>query len=898
MSNDLTHSESLQAATQLTNGARFYKCAFQVNPFAYVQSHPKGQTFSDANEYNSEIVKALVDNEVEVVAITDHYRADESWDSLKAECERNGIHVIPGFEAVAKDGVHVLCLFQNSTSSELLNKFIAACGVYERSKDGSSPTGDKDTLELLAYIKERQGVAIAAHVCADQGGLLKKLSGQPRVNTWTSPDLLACSLPATVEEAPESLRAILSNKDGQHKRERPVAIINAQDISAPSDVSRAGAWCWVKMSEISVEGLRQAFVDPESRIRFQTAPEMEEHAEIVALSWQGGFLDKTCIHFNKDLNVLIGGRGTGKSTIVESIRYVLGLEPLGENAKRMHDSIVKSVLKSGTKISLLVRSHRPQRHHYTIERAIPNNAIVKDEHGEILSLKPSDLVGQAEVYGQHEISELTKDKTKLTRVLGRFVPHDGARAEQKHALTQDLGKSRSRILECARELKTIEERLANLPGLEEKLKRFQEAGLEEKLKEKSLLVKEETLLRTLSERIKPLKEVYETLTVKIPVDCEFLSDEALKTLPGGEILKQGRSILTQLNKDVDDVGKALAAALRQAEAGVTAVKIEWDTRKIEVEQIYEQKLRELQESSIDGEEFIRLREAIEKLKPLKEESETKRQAQTTLIAERKKLLDAWENLKRAEYEEIARAAKSVSKKLKQRVRVEVTNAGDACPLIDLLKDKLGGTTINQANRDKLQGIQSLSVSTFADACRNGKPELTKQFGLTPSAAEKIIDLGEALFMEIEELELPATTRIELNVAPEGDDPEWKDLDSLSTGQKATAVLLLLLLDSEYPLIVDQPEDDLDNRFITDGVVPIMRQQKRTRQFIFSTHNANIPVLGDAELILGLSAQGEEHGRISPDQMGAIDAGEVRKLVGEILEGGQAAFELRRLKYGY
>ena len=101
-------------------------------------------------------------------------------------------------------------------------------------------------------------------------------------------------------------------------------------------------------------------------------------------------------------------------------------------------------------------------------------------------------------------------------------------------------------------------------------------------------------------------------------------------------------------------------------------------------------------------------------------------------------------------------------------------------------------------------------------------------------------------MRIEELELSPTTVIQLNTATTGDPPDWQALEDLSTGQKATALLLLLLLESDAPLIVDQPEDDLDNRFITDGVVPRMRQEKRRRQFIFSTHNANIPVLGDAE----------------------------------------------------
>ncbi|NCQ34519.1 phosphoesterase, partial [bacterium] len=145
------------------------------------------------------------------------------------------------------------------------------------------------------------------------------------------------------------------------------------------------------------------------------------------------------------------------------------------------------------------------------------------------------------------------------------------------------------------------------------------------------------------------------------------------------------------------------------------------------------------------------------------------------------------------------------------------------------------------------------------------------------------------------------TTIELNVAAQEETPDWQALDDLSTGQKATAVLLLLLLESDAPLVVDQPEDDLDNRFITEGVVPRMREEKRRRQFVFATHNANIPVLGDAELIVGLTAVGEAgegKARMPVEHMGSIDADPVRELVEEVLEGGKDAFEMRRLKYGF
>ena len=146
-----------------------------------------------------------------------------------------------------------------------------------------------------------------------------------------------------------------------------------------------------------------------------------------------------------------------------------------------------------------------------------------------------------------------------------------------------------------------------------------------------------------------------------------------------------------------------------------------------------------------------------------------------------------------------------------------------------------------------------------------------------------------------------TTAIRSTTAT-GDDPtRWRLSKEALTERRRRPCVAFCSWIRRY-LIVDQPEDELDNRFITEGVVPRMREEKRRRQFIFSTHNANIPVLGDAELILGLTASGDAYNRgnavIRTEHAGSIDAREVRELVEEILEGGEDAFETRRLKYGF
>jgi len=889
-----TRSKALIEALKQPNGARFYRCALQVNPFAYHGRHGKQSEFQNEADYNAAIIEACRANHIEAIAVTDHYRISDSH-GLTQAARAAGVYVFGGFEAASDDGVHFLCLYDPSKDSSL-ERMIGQLGV--RDHNMLSPNGDKNCIKLMECVREQGGICIAAHVAADNG-LLATLEGQPRMNAWKSPDLYACALPGPVGDAPQSVRAILENKDAAHKRDRPVAVINASDVNSPAELAEPRSTCYIKMSELSVEGLRQAFLDPGSRIRLNSDPRPEPHAEFIAMAWEGGFLDGTRLHFNGNLNVLVGGRGTGKSTVIESLRYALAIDPIGEEATKAHQGVLKYVLKSGTKVSLLVRSHHPAKHDYTIERTIPNPPVVKDEFGDVLNLSPRTVVPGVEVFGQHEISELTKSREKLTLLLERFVERDPNAGAQKAKLRLELERSRGRVTDVQREIKLIEERLGLLPSLEETQKRFQEAGLEDRLKEKSLLVREERILATIKERLAPVVALRQELADLLPIDAAFLSAKALDGLPNSALLADGVGILDRLAAQVHACTEQMGKALGAADAEVAALRGKWDEKKQAVEATYQALLRELQKSKIDGEEFIRLRRQIEELRPLREKKENLTRDLAAHQGSRRNLLDEWFNLQSAEYRALEKAAKRVTKKLTGRVRARVTMGGNREPLEKLLRESVGGNLA--ALLERLKSRDSLSLLELAQRCREGKDALIAAYALPPAAAERLALAPADVFMKLEELELPATTAVELNTSSDGEPETWQTIEALSTGQKATAVLLLLLLESEAPLVVDQPEDDLDNRFITDGVVPTMKDEKRKRQFVFSTHNANIPVLGDAELIVGLTTgvQNEAvQGRVSEQHMGSIDMQPVREMVEEILEGGKTAFEMRRQKYGF
>ncbi len=887
-------------------GARFYRCALQVNPHHYNATF-RGQPLNgDELAHAKALVAKAVEQGIEVLAITDHSNAS-GVPAFRAAAENQRVHIFPGFEISSQEGVHVLCLYAPETSGEQLARHLGELGI--RNTGPSTDPAARTFSEVLDLVRSQNGLTIAAHA-TNEGGLFRVLSGKPRIRAWQDENLLAVQIPGTVEALPPDVLPIVENRNPRYRRRhvpeggQALAVVNARDVTRPDDLGHPGATCWIKMDDkVSIEGLKQAFLDPGSRIRLNPGNgelELEEHMELLDLAWEGGFLDGERVSLNPNLNVLIGGRGTGKSTMVESIRCALGLDPVGDDARKLHDGIVRHVLRNGTRISLRVQVRRPVARTYRIERTIPNPPLVRDDNDDVSHLAPADVLPRVEVYGQHEISELSRSSEKLTRLLDRFVERDESPGRRKASLLRELEKNRRALCDARVESESLEERLAALPGLKETLQRFQDAGLEERLQEKSLLVREESVLASVPRRIAPFREALETLQRELPIDRIFLSENALKDLPAKDVLSRARHVLGDLEHRVADVTQSLQDALDRAHEDFEELQEEWNLRKMQVEAAYEQILRELQKSRVDGEEFIKLRRQIEEMRPLQERRNLLQRFEKEHCSRRRALLAEWEDVKAREFRALDRAARKVSKKLRERVRVKVRSGGDREPLVKLLQDSVPGRMSETAAR--LRKLPDLSLTRFVAACRSGAEALHRTYRITPAQAERLAQADEEVLLQIQELELLPTTAIMLNTAPPGEPPSWQRLEDLSTGQKATAVLLLLLLDeSQAPLIVDQPEDDLDNRFITEGVVPRIREEKQRRQFIFSTHNANIPVLGDAELILGLSATGEaDHGgaRIAPEHRGSIDSRPVRELVEDILEGGKEAFETRRRKYGF
>jgi hypothetical protein len=446
----------------------------------------------------------------------------------------------------------------------------------------------------------------------------------------------------------------------------------------------------------------------------------------------------------------------------------------------------------------------------------------------------------------------------------------------------------------------LDERLAERPKLEETLKRYKELGIEEKLKARSALIKEDRVLKTAKERVNPLEDAVSALRDADP-DIAFLSDAALGDLAGKDVLLRLRAPIESVRDTLGKTAEALTTLRKKALEDISAVEAAWrKDREEPVMEEYRSILKTLHKESVDGDEFINLQKQLEDLKPLKDRHNQMQKNLTELRSERATLLAEWEDVKMKDRREWEGVAKRVSKKLAGSVQVKMGDENRST-LEGLLRELVEGS-FSKSLQNLMQEDQ-LSVKALADNIRKGADVLRAAYScLTDQAADRLASAGEALAMRVEEEDWLQMPTISLNLGTE-EKPQFVPLRRLSTGQKATALLCLLLLESDAPLVIDQPEDDLDNRFISEYIVPKMKQEKRRRQFMFASHNANIPVLGDAELIVGLTPEadelsGELSGSVKPEHRGAIDNEPVRKLVEEILEGGRNAFFVRRAKYGF
>lgn len=872
--------------------ARFWKCALQVNPSSYSTQYRGQEQSTSPIEYAEALRDACIAQDVQIVGLADHGNVHDSA-TLREVLTSAGITVFPGFEVATTEQVHWVCLFSEETSEAELERYLGCLGFASpRERVAPSRLGGND---LLAEVEKLGGFCYAAHVTAVSNGLLTKKKLQ---HIWKDKRLRAAQIPGPVKDLPAGYKQIVLNKNSDYKRDREIALINAKDVTEPDDLNEPGTSCFIKMTAPCFSSFVVAFKDAQSRVRI-SSPDEQHYSQIIDIKIEGGYFTELSTSISEHLNAIIGGRGTGKSTILECLRYALNVPHKGSDAASQGDEIVKANLGgSGGRVKVRLRSAANNSEEYTVIRRFGENPRVIDKHGNESSLDPNkDLVPQIEIYGQNEILDLARDPESLTRVLDRFYPEIEGQEKQLKDAYRMLKENSEQLKKACSRKDQIEARIADLPRLEERAKQFQELGLEAKLKIVPLLENERLVGPRIAEEMRRIQVAIQALTEALP-DLVFLGDSAIGHLPHVDLLKKARTELEHLDQSLRQKIGEIKDIIKPAQANISGIieKLNAELQKSEAMLVAEfAKLPSVagRTGQQVGQEYQKLLRAMEEVKPERANLRSIKELVVDLSQKRRNLLGEISDLRSERTLGKQKAVKKLSKRLKGMLRITLKADSLRRNLLEFIQGLEG---VGPQRSRWVKDAEGLTVMGLVAAIHEGRDALLeKGWGITPSLADTLVRLDRSSIHQLEGIDLNDELVIELNVSHTGE--TYRPLDRLSTGQQCTAILHLLLLKNRDPLIMDQPEDNLDNAFIAERIVDELRTAKTERQFLFATHNANIPVFGDAEWI-GVCEASEDHAEMPASAQGSIDMPEIRDRVANILEGGREAFLQRKEKYGF
>jgi chromosome segregation protein len=856
-------------------------------------------------------VERLVSAGIEVAAITDYQGVRTNWFGLIQErAAAAGIRVLPGAELSIENvgkGLHLLLVCDHDTEPERINEAIRHQG--KQSQQLFSGRGEHKDLELRGQLdealrtlrRELGCVVIAAHA-GQKNGILKEWGPKKTAELVRNGLLDAIDqcenaqtkLQGTAVLSTDRLQSLACTLSSDPKR--------LEEIGTKKAADGRDRLTWIKLSTVNASALRLALHDPHTRV-LTRRPEQPHHPRVLSMEVQGGFLDGLALRFNDDLTALIGGRGAGKSAVLETLRYALDAPVYSDQSERM--SLVRHALGSGGRVRIVVERPGPQRaQRYEITRVLDQKPRVADlDAGTAVEVPPLDVFGAGGspvILLQREIQAVARNDSFRRQLLDEII---GDRARQAdltvRRTVEELGRNQRAIEEVERQLARREERIERLGKLNADIAFYEQQGIADKLDRQAGAGADRARLDTASRR------VAEALGSHAATSADIT--EALTA--GAAELRSAQSehakILIELAADVETTRERIAQALGAVDADLRALQSRldnattgWPALVANLDEALRRIQAELGSEPLDARRYLDAIGERTALQPIVDQLARHDDEAQKLRTRRRDLLKRLQDERRDAFELRRSAADDVNRKLAGKLEMSVSYLGDKGDFASRLGAILKGSRVSSDAVDQIAAspaIDGVELSLFVDRGADAIAALTP---ISPAMSQRLVQWltdEPSRLRQVEVLAPQDSVSIALIV-----DGKPRDLAHLSSGQKATALLLLAFAQGGRPLILDQPEDDLDNRFVYDDVVTLLRAEKgvqdpaRRRQIIVATHNANIPVNGDAELVLSLA---DDNGRCAVHTRASIDDSALREEIRSVLEGGEDAFRRRAEKYG-
>lgn len=859
-----------------------------------------------------EIVRQAIDAGLTGIAVTDH-QTGEWVDRVKNAAADTELVVFPGVEVnslAGATGIHLVVLFEVDATSQDIDHFLAAIGaitgVGESRRRQAATEG---IIQVLDKVYELNGIAVLAH-CQSSKGVLAEMRGEVRTKVVQHPAVLAVEASASEfrnEEKARSGKRTYDHLDGTDAAyKRKLAVFQSSDNPAPGEshghsligIGSRFTYFYVE-DPISLESLRQCFIDREVRIAYPDTDDERPTTEVRTgfprishISVSSGFLDGLSLPLHAGLTTLLGPKGSGKSLLIELIRFGLDQQPGQQEILKDHDTKLEKRLGLYGKVTLTLVDPAGTEHVITRTYDPANGHPYEDAPFDVAEFFPCHLLSQGQIV---RLAESDEEQIAFIDSFFDFRAHQRGIREHKETLA-DLDKqvatqirARKATDTLLREHRTLTERIE---AIDKQLKspifgRYRTAQKKAQVASASIQVLAELVSAVMDSR-------NGAAAVAVPAIPDDLKDDPLVR----RLNEKSETCRQDVLRGYDE----LAEALKQAKAEAEADREAWlpDYRQLEKEHTdaiseaggdaakLNQQRAQLMKSRTEVEAKLRnARLQADRLRPTVEQ----RDAVLKQLREREAAYTKTRQ-ERCEWFE-----KQSDGKIQARVDPG-SNYEDFHARLEAMKR---GSYLSA--EDIATIVKNVSPSTFVrallryDLSRQPK-DLEQVSGATGLDGEKVGRLAEFLlddnsYEELLAFEYSVTPTDRPTISYRLPDGNYAPLDQLSTGQKCTAFLVMTLCEGETPIIVDQPEDSLDIRSIWEDMCERLRLGKRSRQFLFTTHNSSLAVASDSDKFAVLAADGR---RAEVVLSGAIDGAEVRKEVIELLEGGQETYFLKQRKY--
>ena len=841
-----------------------------------------------------EIVASFAERGISLIAVTDHSTAenvDEMVSAAKSYSKRNKtqFNVLPGVEIYA-EGVHLVAIFPEKTSTQDITLLLGRLGLKKRDFGKEGALVDKTISAIAKEVRQEGGLLVGAHSNSGRG-IVKDMDGKPRTTALKSVDFLELRADQTEEKIQKTIKYVKERLDFPN-----MPFVFSSDTHAESDIQENVSL--IKMDAPTFSGVKQLLHEPHLRSPGRQPPE-DTITRLLGLVIDDGIYKNTAFQFNRDLNVIVGGRGAGKSALVDIVRFVLGYEAIVSAYQLTVDKRLAGFFADGDEVRIYVEVNGDR---YCIRRmmesvrtpkefeimSVPEVYLLREEGPLREQITPSELL-DIDIYGQGEVLQLAEKAEDQLALLDTFVDLskiESAISKQGYLLEENSAQHFKSI----EEKEELEDEISGKKAIADRVAELDQHLDAPVFKEHESWERQKHFISEVKDALSVIGEELQTSPLDDVAAPAYPADEQ-----GNEGLKRISDRYGSLVSKLEEQTKAQKKEFEVADQEIGKHTTIWQTKYDAAKKALEVKLRKLglrevkhaynERSGLQA-DLRRIEKTLEpRLQVVNKTMASLAQVREAALKE----LDHQVNLRSGAR---VQAAKEINDKLPANIQLDVRPLGNRRGYIDLLDQEIYSRSGIRSRSRHLQMVaDSFSPSDLAALVRAKDTSALEKAGLTKDAALRIVSVSEVDIRSIEEVQLEDLPVFSLR--REGE-TKFVPLNELSLGEKCSAILSVLLVSEGRPLIIDEPEAELDHDFICSDVVESIRSVKGNRQIITCTHNPNIPVLGDAEMVVKVSKLAGKTQCIV-DHSGGFEHPESLRFLKQ-LEGGEDALRRRGEKY--